>query len=86
MIESTWNFCLPYTDDNNKDFEVVGLQTDNTLILVNDTFAAAEEKELKEVKLLAKNREKQTLNTPIKLNQSYIGLVDDNILFLSQKK
>ena len=86
MMESTYDSCLLYTDGNDKSFGIIGLQTDNTLILANDIFAAAKEKELKEAKLLAKNREKLTLNTLIKFNGSYIRLADDNSLFLSQER
>ena len=64
MMESTYDSCLLYTDGNDKGFGVVGLQTDDTLILANDIFAAAEEKELKEAKLLAKDREKLTSTPP----------------------
>ena len=86
MMESTYDSCLLYTDGNDKGFGVVGLQTDDTLILADDIFAAAEEKELKEAKLLAKDREKLTLHTPIKFNGGYIRLADDNSLFLSQER
>lgn len=86
IIESTYDFCLFYIDDNDKGFGVVGLQTDNTLILANDIFAIAKEKKLKEAKLLAKDREKLILNTPIKFNGGYIRLVNNNSLVLSQER
>ena len=86
IMESTYDFCLLYINGNDKSFEIVGLQTDDILILPNDIFAAAKEKELKEAKLLAKDREKLTLHIFIKFNKGYIRLADDNSLFLSQKK
>ena len=86
MMESTYDFCLLYTDSSKKDFGIVGLQTDNTFILANDIFAAAKEKELKEAKLLAKNREKLILNIPIKFNGGYIKLANNKNLFFSQKR
>lgn len=86
MIEFTYDFCLLYTDGNNKSFGIVGLPTDDTLILANNIFAAAKEKELKEVKLLVNNREKLTLNTSIKFNRSYTRLANNNKLFFSQKR
>lgn len=85
MIESTYDFCLLYTNSNNKIFRIVGLQTENTFILANNIFTAAKDKKLKEAKLLAKNREKLTLNTSIKFNKNYIRLIDNNGLFLAQK-
>lgn len=69
IIEFTYNSCILYTISNDKSFEIVGLQIDNTLILANDIFAAAKKKELKEAKLLAKNIEKLTLHTFIKFNR-----------------
>ena len=86
MMESTYDSCLLYTDGNDKGFGVVGLQTYDTLILANDIFATAKEKELKEAKLLAKNREKPTLNTPTRFNGGYIRLANDNSFFLSQER
>lgn len=86
MMESTYDSCLLYMVGSNKGFGVVGLQIDDTLILADDIFAAAEEKELKEAKLLAKDREKLTHNTPIKFNGGYIRLANDNSLFLSQER
>jgi hypothetical protein len=47
-----------YTDHNG--FGVIGLQTDNTLLLADKTFAESEEMRLKEAKFLAKGREKLT--------------------------
>ena len=41
MMESTYDFSLFYTDDNDKGFGVVGLETDNSLILVNNIFVVA---------------------------------------------
>lgn len=84
-MESTYNFCLLYINGSQKDFEVVGLQTDDILILANNAFAATEEKELKEAKLLAKNRKNLTHNTSIKFNKSYIRVAVDKSLFLNQK-
>ena len=56
MMESTYDSCLLYIDGSNKDIKVVSLQTDNTLLLADNIFAAIKEKKLKEVKLLAKDR------------------------------
>lgn len=86
MMESTYDFGILYTDGNDKGFGILDLQTDNTLILANNIFVTTKEKELKETKLLAKDREKLIFNTSIKFNIGYIRLADDNSLFLSQKR
>lgn len=44
IIKYTYNFCLFYTDSNNKNFEIISLKIKNTLILANDIFAAAKKK------------------------------------------
>lgn len=81
IIESTYNFCLLYTDGSSKGFEVVDLQINNILILAGNIFAAAKEKELKKARLLAKNTKKVTHNTAIKFNGVYIRLTNNNSLF-----
>ncbi len=43
MTESTYDPCLLYSTIHSK-FGVVGLQTDDTLILADDEFADQEEK------------------------------------------
>ena len=53
-----YNPCLLYTNCNG--FGIVGLQTDNTLFLANETFAKSEETELQEANFLAKEREELT--------------------------
>ena len=83
MIKFIYDSCLFYTDGNDKDFGVVGLQTDNTLILASNIFATTKEKGFKEVKLLAKDKEKLTPNNSIKFNRGYIRLTNNNSLFLS---
>lgn len=54
--------------------------------MANDIFVAAKKKEVKEVELLAKNREKLTHNTSIKFNKSYIRLEANNNIFLGKKR
>jgi hypothetical protein len=66
MKESTYDPCLLYTNENG--FGVVGLQTDDTLLLSDDTFAASEDLNLKKANFLAKEREELTLVTLIKFN------------------
>ena len=77
MNQSTYDPCLLYTNYNG--FGIVGLQTDDTLILADNTFAESEEIRLKEARFLAKKREKLTQSTPIKFNGGYIRLEKDPI-------
>lgn len=85
IMEFTYDFCLRYTNDDDKGFGIVNLQTDDILIRANNIFATTKKKELKEAQLLAKDREKLILNTPIKSNRGYITLANNNNIFVNQK-
>ena len=87
MAQSTYNPCLLYTPTNG--FGVVGLQTDNTLLLADPEFAHAEETELQKAKFLAKDREQLTVQHPIKFNGGQItltGTVTDCTISLTQER
>ena len=71
--QSTYDPCLLYRNDNS--FGVVGLQTDDTLLLTNDTFTDAEQVELEKAKFMAKERELLTVDTPLKFNGGIIRLL-----------
>ena len=83
MIPSTFDPCLLHTTDNT--LGLVGLQTDDTLILADPTFAAREENQLKKANFLAKEREMLTISTALQFNGGLITLIDDDI-YLSQEK
>lgn len=53
MTESTYKPCLLY---RCKPFGLVGPQTDDTLILANDTFATAKEEAIKTPKFMTKKQ------------------------------
>jgi hypothetical protein len=63
---------LLYTNENG--FGVVGLQTDDTLFLIDKSFADAEESELNKANFLAKDKEQLTFATLIKFNSGQIEL------------
>jgi hypothetical protein len=98
MIESIFDLCLlhiiqiEFVELINQlnfinHFEVIDIQTDDTLILANDEFVTLEENELTRAHLTFKRREKLNLITSIKFNDELIILAnDDNILLLTQSK
>jgi hypothetical protein len=98
MIESIFDFCLlhiiqiEFVEFINQlnfinHFEVIDIQTDDTLILADDDFATLEENELARAHLTFKRREKLNLITSIKFNDELIILVnDDNTLLLTQSR
>jgi hypothetical protein len=59
-------------------FEVVDLQTDDTVILADDEFVALEENELARAHLTFKKREKFNLIISIKFNNELIILANDD--------
>jgi hypothetical protein len=75
MTESTYDPCLLFTNQN-ESFGVVGMQTDDTLMLGDDRFAELEESELEKAKLMSKKREMLIIFTPIKFNGGVISLIE----------
>ena len=65
---STFNPYLLVTRDEDGPFGIVGIQTDNTLILGDDAFVEKEGVELEKAKLMAKPVESLTRETPLLFN------------------
>jgi hypothetical protein len=83
MIESTFDFCLLHIEFIH--FEVVDIQTDDTLILADDEFVTLEQNELDRARLTFKKREKLISTISIKFNDDLIFL-SDNSLLLTQSR
>ena len=68
----------PYLLQSNEPFSIVGLQTDDTLFLADETFAEAKQNKLHKAKFMAKEREQLIVNTPLyrRANEG----IDKNIL------
>jgi hypothetical protein len=77
MIESTFDSCLLHIEFINH-FEVISIQTDDTLILADDEFVTLEENELARAHLTSKKREKLNLIISIKFNDELIILANDD--------
>lgn len=86
MMQSTYDPCLLYTSDNSNGFGIIGMQTDNTLILADEAFARSEEEQLIIANIMAKGREKLSSITPIKFNGGIIKQNPDGSIYLNQKK
>src|SRR5271170_4382435 len=76
ITQSTYDPCLLYS---NELFSIIGLQTDDTLFLIDKTFIDTEENELYKAKFTAKERERLTTIIPLKFNGAIIQLVPDGI-------
>jgi hypothetical protein len=53
---------------SNKPFDIVSLQTDNTLFLADKTFADTEKNELYKTKFIAKEQKRLTIAALLKFN------------------
>ncbi len=77
MTKSTYDLCLLFINQNDQSiFELIEMQTDDTLMLKDERFAELEESELKKAKLLFKKREMLITFTLIKFNDEIISLID----------
>jgi hypothetical protein len=83
MATSTYDPCflISTTEDS---FGIVGMQTDDIIILSDDRFAATEKDELIKAKLLVKSKKELTSDTPLIFN-GYILTQKGNIILLRQK-
>ena len=83
MHQSIYDFCLLHIDIifENKDFEIIEFQIDDTLILIDKHFAEVEKIELHKIKLLIKFRKRLIIITFIKFNDDYLKQQNNNIFF-----
>jgi hypothetical protein len=75
MSQSTYNPYLFHLN-NPTNFGIVGLQTDNTLLLANLVFAALEQEKIEKAKFLTKECEQLMSKHPIKFNGGIIQQQD----------
>ena len=84
METSMYDACLLLT--TKKLFGVVGMQTDDTLILADEKFSEKEDIELKRAKIEAKPKEVLSTNSPLMFNGCIISQQDqDNVIEMRQK-
>jgi hypothetical protein len=85
METSTYDPCLLITKSPER-FGIVGMQTDDTLILCDDEFNQLEEDELKKAKFTAKNKEQLTIDNPLLFNGGIFSEKANGSMKLCQKK
>lgn len=81
MVESTYDLCLFYKCGL---FEIMGIQTDNTLILADNNFARKKKAAIKVVKIMTKDWRHFTFIQPLKFNEVQIKL-DSKSIVLTKK-
>ncbi|KHJ31356.1 hypothetical protein EV44_g4611 [Erysiphe necator] len=88
MKESTYDSCLLISKSDRSEnfgFGITGLQTDDTLILCDEKFAAKEEIERQRANFIAKSVTYLTKMRPINFNGSNISLDEDGNIMLTQQ-
>ncbi|KAM4061611.1 reverse transcriptase (RNA-dependent DNA polymerase) [Hirsutella rhossiliensis] len=88
MSTSTYDLCFLITNKGPDNFGIVGMQTDDTLMLGTQRFSALEEAELVKAQFRAKPKTTMTPGTSIDFNGAKITLQDTtfhNALLLQQK-
>ena len=84
MKKSTYDSCLLYS---HQSFGIVGMQTDDTLLLATDDFVNKEEKTVKSAKILIKNRSCFISINSIKFNgmkiQLHFSIKDSNFFSIN---
>ncbi len=86
MQVSTFDPCLLSTCGKGKGIGIIGLQTDDTIILADDEFAATEEEELQRAGFTAKAREQLTASNPLRFNGGEIKLHENGSITLAQPR
>jgi hypothetical protein len=71
---------------NKNGFSIVSLQTNNTFILADKSFAEAKESELNKANFLAKDKEQLTFTTLIKFNNGQIKLKNNSLICFIQER
>ncbi|KAI0992846.1 hypothetical protein K3495_g15338 [Podosphaera aphanis] len=83
MNVSSYDPCLFFTNTSDH-VGIIGLQTDDTLILCDETFNLKEEHEIRRAKFPAKPKEKLLEHNPIIFNGCILHLKNGNVI-LTQK-
>src|ERR1700709_79320 len=84
ITTSTYDPCLLITTTDKEAFGIVGMQTDDTLILGTEQFSMAEDIELEKANFRAKPKSRLTADLPIIFNGDVATLNGSEIL-LKQK-
>ena len=83
MATSSYDPCLLITTTKHS-FGIVGMQTDDTLILGDENFEAKEQEELVKAKLLAKPVERLSSETPLIFNGCILKQSIDKIILVQK--
>ena len=82
MNEFIYDFCFLYS---NQLFDLMNLQTDDTLILINDEFAIRKNEIIQHAKIMTKSREQLIIVNSVRFNGIKIKLLKNESITLNQK-
>jgi hypothetical protein len=88
MIQFTYDSCLLYIIIiiiSHIDMRIVSMQTDDTLILADQSFAAAEKEAVHSAKIMTKAREQLTSENSLKFNDIRIERADSHAIYFRQE-
>ncbi len=79
MTQFTYDLCLLYiTVISHIDMRIVSMQTDDILILADQSFAVVEKEAIHSTKIMTKTREQLTFENSLKFNDTKIERIDSN--------
>ncbi len=79
MIQFTYDLCLLYIIViSHIDMKIVSMQTDDTLILADQSFAVVEKEAIYLAKILIKARKQLNPENSLKFNDTRIERIDPN--------
>jgi hypothetical protein len=86
MTTSTYDPCLLITNNSSEDsFGIVGMQTDDTLILSTPAFSALEQEKLEQAAFRSKPKTTLLPETALEFNGCTLSITDAHELVLTQK-
>jgi hypothetical protein len=85
MQVSTYDPCLLITTGGKEGFGMVGMQTDDTLILASTPFSALEEEEIQEARIRGKPKKSLSPAAPFDFNGTNLTADDDGSIQVRQK-
>ncbi|KAF5503979.1 hypothetical protein CGCF413_v004518 [Colletotrichum fructicola] len=84
MVTSSYDPCLLISSTENPDFACVGMQTDDTIGLSDESFSRREDEELKKAAFTAKPKQTLTADEPLTFNGGIVTMINST-LSLRQK-
>jgi hypothetical protein len=79
-IDTSFDLQTDLKDDHLRtNMSIVGMQTNDILILVDSNFAAAKEKAITDAKIMIKSRDNLESNSSLKLNDTIIERQENDI-------